>query len=150
MKILLAAIASGATILLVACGADGTPTGAPGVTPTASPTAVPATATRPLATATPIPTTPPATESPTPTSPPPTSTATPSPEPSPTVPGSSLEVSSNIVDFGLDSIEVQVGTSVTWTHQGNFPHTVTSGESGETSGVWDSGTMGTGQTFTFT
>ena len=49
-------------------------------------------------------------------------------------------------DFEPTSITVSVGDTVTWTNTGSNPHTVTSDEAG----VWDSGTLDSGATFTFT
>lgn len=49
-------------------------------------------------------------------------------------------------DFDPTSITVSVGDTVTWTNTGNNPHTVTSDEEG----VFDSGTLDNGATFTFT
>ena len=49
-------------------------------------------------------------------------------------------------DFEPTSISVSVGDTVTWTNTGSNPHTVTSDEEG----VWDSGTLDSGATFTFT
>jgi plastocyanin len=51
-----------------------------------------------------------------------------------------------IVDFGFNpgSITVKPGTTVTWTNTG-VTHTVTSN-----SGLFDSGHLGSGDTFTFT
>jgi plastocyanin len=56
-------------------------------------------------------------------------------------------VSINIVDFAFDpvSIEVPVGTTVEWTNQGEAPHTVTADD-----GAFDSGELGSGDTFSFT
>jgi plastocyanin len=53
-----------------------------------------------------------------------------------------------IVDnaFDPDTITVSVGDTVEWTNTGDNPHTVTSDEEG----VWDSGTLENGGTFSFT
>ena len=48
--------------------------------------------------------------------------------------------------FSPNPITVKVGTKVTWTNLDNTDHTVTS----DTSGVFDSGHLGTGKTFSFT
>jgi plastocyanin len=52
-----------------------------------------------------------------------------------------------IVDFQFmpNSVTVSVGGTVTWTHAGNAPHTVTS----DRAGVFDSGRLANGQTFSF-
>ena len=47
--------------------------------------------------------------------------------------------------FGPSSKTVAVGTTITWTNQDAVGHTVTS-----TSGLFDSGTLGQGGTFSFT
>jgi len=62
-------------------------------------------------------------------------------------PASAADVSVTIVDnaFMPSRQTVQVGDSVTWTHAGSAPHTTTS-----TSGLWDSGTMVRGASFSFT
>ena len=122
-----------------------TPT-ATSVPPTA--TAVPPTATlQPTATATPPPT---ATPTPTAT-PPPTATPTPTGTSEPT-PG---PVGSNIIDFELGDLTVQVGTTVTWTNLDTAPHTTTAGSPDNVTGVWDSGSsrsewLNEGDFFSFT
>ncbi|MBA3471276.1 MAG: cupredoxin domain-containing protein [Herpetosiphonaceae bacterium] len=57
--------------------------------------------------------------------------------------------SANIVDFSFEpaAISVGVGDSVTWTNTGSAPHTVSSQSDVET---FDSGTLGSGGTFTYT
>jgi len=52
-----------------------------------------------------------------------------------------------IADFSFSPSQVTVnaGDTVRWTNNGPSPHTTTS-----TSGVWDSGTLAPGQTFSFT
>jgi plastocyanin len=47
--------------------------------------------------------------------------------------------------FGQNPLTIAAGTMVTWTNADSLPHTATS-----TSGVWDSGTMQPGQSFTRT
>jgi plastocyanin len=56
-------------------------------------------------------------------------------------------VAVSIFDFGFDgeSVEVPVGTTVTWTNDGQVIHTTTS-----TDGLWDSKIMNTGDTFSYT
>ncbi len=52
--------------------------------------------------------------------------------------------------FGPQSLEVKVGTKVTWTNQDNTGHTTTSGTPNAKDGKWD-GELGTnGGTFSFT
>lgn len=60
-------------------------------------------------------------------------------------PGTTTVSSANIVDFSHQSLTVTAGTTVTWTNQGNAPHTSTSDDE-----LWDSAVLGTGQTFSFT
>jgi len=48
--------------------------------------------------------------------------------------------------FAPGAITVQVGDTVTWTNRDEFPHTVSS----DTPGVFDSGSMGNGGTFSHT
>ena len=58
-------------------------------------------------------------------------------------------VSVSIVDFAFTpkTITVPVGTTVRWTNNGSAPHTVTSTSSPR---AFDSGTLGSGDTFEFT
>jgi len=53
----------------------------------------------------------------------------------------------SIVDFAFQpaTVTVPVGGTVTWTNRGNAPHTSTS-----RTGVWDSGRLTSGQSFSFT
>jgi plastocyanin len=65
-------------------------------------------------------------------------------------------VSVTIADssFGPSKIEVKAGTTVTWTNNDPLPHTVTSTRSDDvdsaTSGLFDSGTLQTGESFSYT
>ena len=56
--------------------------------------------------------------------------------------------------FSPSKIEVQTGTTVTWTNDDAVPHTVTSTRSDDvdsaTSGLFDSGTLQTGESFSYT
>jgi len=53
--------------------------------------------------------------------------------------------------FIPDTLTVKEGTTVTWVNQDTYIHTVTSGRSpGEQSGLFDSGNLNKGQTFSFT
>jgi plastocyanin len=47
--------------------------------------------------------------------------------------------------FGQNPLVVPVGTTVTWVNNDSVPHTATSD-----TGVWDSGTLAPGQSFSFT
>jgi plastocyanin len=50
--------------------------------------------------------------------------------------------------FAPSTLTVPAGTTVVWTHNGSSQHTVTSGN-GSPSGLFDSGTLNHGQTFSF-
>ena len=102
------------------------------VAPSSSPTPVA------TPTATPPPAGPPAPPAATPPAPP---TATP-PAPPPTPVGATVTMGNDF--FSPASLGVRAGTTVTWTNKGST-HTVTSN-----TGVWDSGTMRAGQSFSFT
>ena len=52
--------------------------------------------------------------------------------------------------FTPSSLTIPVGTTVLWTHNGNNTHTVTSGTPGSPSGLFDSGNLSHGKTFSFT
>jgi plastocyanin len=52
--------------------------------------------------------------------------------------------------FQPQQIEVAVGTTVTWTNQDTVAHTVTAGPRDNPSGLFDSGNMEAGGTFSFT
>ena len=70
-------------------------------------------------------------------------------------PPSSLAAITNvkIVDFGFEpaDVTVKVGDTVTWTNTGSFAHTTTSGTTTggvrHPDGLWDSGSLFSGQTF---
>jgi len=57
------------------------------------------------------------------------------------------EVAVSIFDYGFDgeSVEVPVGTTVTWTNDGGVIHTTTSSD-----GLWDSTVMQSGESFSYT
>ena len=69
------------------------------------------------------------------------------------VPAAGAQQSQNVIVmmednyFDQANITVPVGTTVTWVHSGNNPHTTTSYD-----GLWDSGLIpgGSGQSFSFT
>ena len=56
--------------------------------------------------------------------------------------------------FSPSKVEVQAGTTVTWTNNDALPHTVTSTVTDDvdsaTSGLFDSGTLQTGESFSYT
>ena len=52
--------------------------------------------------------------------------------------------------FSPDSLTIKVGTTVTWTNEDSYVHTVTSGASPtDRSGLFDSGNLNKGETFSF-
>jgi len=59
----------------------------------------------------------------------------------------SPDVQVKIINFSYDpaNLSVASGTTVTWTNEDSVPHTVTSDD-----GVWDSGAIAPGGTFTYT
>ncbi len=73
-------------------------------------------------------------------------TAAASPEPALPA-GDANTVAVSIFDFGFDgeTVEVPVGTTVTWTNDGQVIHTTTSND-----GLWDSNIMNAGDTFSYT
>lgn len=56
--------------------------------------------------------------------------------------------------FSPQTLSVKAGTTVTWTNDDGAPHTVTSTDgpstSAKTTGTFDSGNLGQGETFSFT
>lgn len=52
--------------------------------------------------------------------------------------------------FTPSSIEVEVGTTVTWTNGSSVTHTVTSGTDGDHDGKFDSGNISPGSQFSYT
>ena len=148
MKYGLAGLLVFACLMAVACSSDATET-APAPTSTAVPTGQPTdAASTPALTTTP-------TEAPTdaPTSSP-SPTSAPAPEPTPTLPpipglGGQMIVT-DIVNFTLADLTVPVGTTVLWIQLDAASHTTTSGTPGDTTGLWDSGTLSRNQTFTHT
>ena len=79
--------------------------------------------------------------------------STPASSPTSAIAGSSAV---SIADFAFSpqTLTVPAGTTVTWTNNDGAPHTVTSTDapstSAQTTGVFDSGNLGSGQTFSFT
>ena len=118
----------------------------------AAPTAVPTAEVAPVtpAPATPTPATPVPTLSPVAaaaTSVPPTQTPQ---APSPTPAAPTAEVTAEIKNFAHQDLVVTVGTEVTWVNQDEALHTTTSGSQGDPSGIWNSSTLGKGDTYSFT
>ncbi len=52
--------------------------------------------------------------------------------------------------YSTANLEVEVGTTVTWTNKSDLIHTVTSGSGRTPDGMFDSGNMSGGETFTYT
>ena len=69
------------------------------------------------------------------------------PETGVTPPAGDQAAEVNIVDseFQAEELTIPAGTTVTWTHNGSLPHTVTADD-----GAFDSGTLQTGDTFQHT
>lgn len=82
---------------------------------------------------------------PTPTLQPPSPTPTPALVPTPAVPPGGSGVSMGDDFFTPRSLSISAGASVTWTNAGRRPHSVTGDD-----GLWDSGMLGSGQSFSFT
>ena len=101
---------------------------------------------------------------PTPTSTPTPAQPTPTPtheamvmeEPTPTAPPTPTrvlakgELASDIVDFVLQDLTIEVGTNVIWTNLDVSSHTATSGQPDGITGIWNSGRLATGSSFSFT
>jgi plastocyanin len=49
--------------------------------------------------------------------------------------------------FEPESLNVRAGDTVTWTNHGRLPHTTTSGIDGKPDGIWDSGHIERGHSF---
>lgn len=64
-------------------------------------------------------------------------------------PGSN-EVWLQNISFNPASITVNAGTTIKWTNKDNVTHTVTSGTPSAPDGIFDSGNLGNGGTFSFT
>ncbi len=137
----------GAVVVQPASQATATSTGSPtatGTPPTATPTVITPTPTGTPPTPTPTVTTPTPTGTPptlTPTATPLTPTATPTP-----IPGQPTILVSVVDNFYIPAnLSIGVGAKIVWTNNGTVQHTVTSD-----TGLWDSGTLSPGQTFTRT
>ncbi|MFN2290989.1 MAG: plastocyanin/azurin family copper-binding protein [Anaerolineae bacterium] len=64
--------------------------------------------------------------------------------------GGQVDVTMINTSFKPKEITIQAGTTVVWTNEDPLPHTVTSGTRDNPSGLFDSGTVGQGETFQFT
>lgn len=60
------------------------------------------------------------------------------------------EVGMESQSFSPSEIEIEVGTTVTWTNGSSATHTVTSGTDGEHDGKFDSGDIAPGEEFSYT
>lgn len=54
------------------------------------------------------------------------------------------------ISYYPDSLSVSKGTTITWTNKDMVDHTVTTGIPGSPNGIFDSGTLSPGQTFSYT
>jgi plastocyanin len=50
--------------------------------------------------------------------------------------------------FVPESLDISVGDTVLWINKSSIPHTTTSGANGVSDGLWNSGTMAPGDSFT--
>jgi plastocyanin len=64
--------------------------------------------------------------------------------------GGKAEVVMKNTTFQPGEITVSAGTTVTWTNEDPTAHTVTSGTRDNPTGLFDSGNVGSGQSFSFT
>jgi len=62
----------------------------------------------------------------------------------------SNEVAMENTAFNPQELTVEVGTTVTWTNEDGFAHTVTSGTPDNPTDLFDSGNVASGDTFEFT
>ena len=125
-------------VAVAACGAEPSPTPPP-VPEATAPAPSP-----PLATATVPPT--PMPPQPAPVQAAPISAPTPTSAPE----AAAAEIRSKIQDFSLQDFEVTVGTTVKWTNHDSVHHTTTSDPPGESTGIWGSGFLNDGDSFSFT
>ena len=83
-----------------------------------------------------------------------TPTSTPAPSQSAGAGGSTVTVSIKDFAFSPAKIEIKAGTTVTWTNEDSAPHTVTATKSDDLdaalSGLFDSGDLQQGDTFSYT
>ena len=79
----------------------------------------------------------------------PSATSTPTAAPSPTATASPVAVAISNFAFVPQNLTINQGQSVTWTNNDGGPHTTTSGTSPTANGLWNSGNLATGQSFTF-
>ena len=64
--------------------------------------------------------------------------------------GSGDIFATEIANFQLQSLTVEVGSTVVWTNEDQAPHTVTSGTPGAQSGLFDTDNLGATDSFSFT
>lgn len=67
-----------------------------------------------------------------------------------TVAAAAAEVVLKNFAFSPKELTVSVGTTVTWVNQDTVAHTVTAGQRGSPSGMFDSGELAAGKSFSFT
>lgn len=68
----------------------------------------------------------------------------------PGVAPSGVQIESDIKDFVLEDMTVNVGDTVLWTNQDGAPHTVSAGSPRNATGEWDSGRLPQNESFSFT
>ena len=61
------------------------------------------------------------------------------------------EVATDIIGFVLEDLQVQVGTTITWTNRDAAPHTTSAGKPpNRTTDFWRSDNLGQGDSYSFT
>lgn len=60
-----------------------------------------------------------------------------------------LEVASDIMNFTLEDLTVEVGTRIAWANRDSASHTSTSGSQGNKTGIWDGPPLAEGTSFAF-
>lgn len=148
------AATSTATSAVATATSTSTPTPAPTMTnmptPTKTSTPVPPTVTSVPSTATPVPAT--ATSTMTPTTAPLTATSTPTSTAATAAVSIQDGTTISAFKFNPATLNITVGTKVTWTNNSSTStiHTTTSDSGNGAGGVWDSGVLAPGQSFSFT
>ena len=63
------------------------------------------------------------------------------------LPSPAGQVSMLDFSFSPESLNISVGDTVTWVNKGAYDHTTTSGEAGIADGLWDSGNVAPGASY---
>ena len=74
---------------------------------------------------------------------------TPIPSPTPQIQSVDQQIASDIRNFMLEDLTVEVGTAIVWTNQDRTSHTTTAGSHGNITGEWDSGSLIQGKSHSF-